>query len=183
MTETPHSRRKDLAGGLLLAITGAAVALRATHYSLGTLNRMGPGYFPLALGVLLAVCGVLIVINALFASPAPTADAVAPHLLHGSAPGEGAMPAAAEATPAHAASRLFDLRVWLCLLGGIAAFVLLGKHTGLLPASFAIVFISAFGDRENTWRSAGVLALAITGVAWLLFGVALKLNMPLFTWA
>lgn len=50
--------RADLAGGLVLAVLGAAVAAYAAlHYDIGTLRRMGPGFFPLGLGALLAVLG------------------------------------------------------------------------------------------------------------------------------
>lgn len=56
--------RKDLLGGLLMFTLGAVTALEATSYNLGTLRRMGPGFFPLALGVLLAIVGVLIVATA-----------------------------------------------------------------------------------------------------------------------
>lgn len=43
-----------------MALTGGAVVWRATtNLPIGTLANIGPGAFPLALGVLLAVCGSL----------------------------------------------------------------------------------------------------------------------------
>lgn len=53
-----------IAGGLLIAV-GIAFSLYAMRYSLGTLTRMGPGFFPMALGVLLALLGVLVAAPAL----------------------------------------------------------------------------------------------------------------------
>jgi hypothetical protein len=44
------------AGAMLCAI-GMAAAIAAPTYRLGTVAQMGPGYFPLILGVLLAVLG------------------------------------------------------------------------------------------------------------------------------
>jgi hypothetical protein len=59
-----HTR--ELAGGAVLILIGAA----ATAYSLaslrlGTLQRLGPGGFPTALGILLVIFGLIILIPAL----------------------------------------------------------------------------------------------------------------------
>ena len=43
---------------------GGAFALIASTYEVGTTVRMGPGYFPLALGIVLALLGGLIVVKA-----------------------------------------------------------------------------------------------------------------------
>ena len=40
-------------------------------------------------------------------------------------------------------------------------FILLGKYGGLVPATFALVFISAMGDRQHTPRSAALLEMCI----------------------
>jgi putative tricarboxylic transport membrane protein len=47
----------ELAGGLIVLAGGCAVALGATSYPVGELTRMGPGYFPLAVGIVLALLG------------------------------------------------------------------------------------------------------------------------------
>ena len=44
---------------------GLAFAWGATKYSLGTGARMGPGYFPLLLGVMMAILGAVITFNSL----------------------------------------------------------------------------------------------------------------------
>jgi hypothetical protein len=49
--------QKDFFSGLMFAIIGGGFAWGATSYSIGTGARMGPGYFPLLLGILLAVLG------------------------------------------------------------------------------------------------------------------------------
>ena len=49
--------QKDFFSGLMFTIVGAAFALGATTYTVGTGARMGPGYFPLMLGILLAILG------------------------------------------------------------------------------------------------------------------------------
>ena len=57
--------QKDFFAGLMFMGVGVAFAWGATSYSVGTGARMGPGYFPLLLGVLLAVLGSAITFNAL----------------------------------------------------------------------------------------------------------------------
>ncbi len=52
--------QQNLVAGLMFSVTGAAFALGAREYDMGTAGRMGPGYFPLVLGVILAVLGILI---------------------------------------------------------------------------------------------------------------------------
>ncbi len=57
--------QKDFFSGLMFMSVGAAFAWGATKYSVGTGARMGPGYFPLMLGVLLAVLGSVITFKSL----------------------------------------------------------------------------------------------------------------------
>ena len=57
--------QKDFFSGLMFMSVGAAFAWCATKYSVGTGARMGPGYFPLMLGVLLAVLGSVITFKSL----------------------------------------------------------------------------------------------------------------------
>lgn len=57
--------QKDFFSGLMFMAVGGAFAWGATTYSVGTGARMGPGYFPLMLGILMAVLGLVITFNAL----------------------------------------------------------------------------------------------------------------------
>ena len=57
--------QKDFFSGLMFMGVGAAFAWGATTYNVGTGARMGPGYFPLMLGVLLAILGSVITFKAL----------------------------------------------------------------------------------------------------------------------
>jgi hypothetical protein len=125
---------------------------------MGTLMQMGSGFFPVVLGVLLAAIGV-----ALLASARP--DAAEP-----------------PAETAHLAGPVVQWRGWLCIVGGALAFVVLGEHGGLVPASFASVFVAAMGDRGNTWRSAALLAALMTALGVVVFHWGLHLLLPLFAW-
>jgi len=150
----PFSRiNKDRTGGCLVLLLGLAVVYEGKGYTVGTLSNMGPGYFPVALGIILAIIGTLI-----------------------------AVLRSVEAEPGEEARGVIDWRGWFCILLGIAAFVVLGQYGGLVPAAFAVVFISALGDRSNTVVSALVLALALTAICVVVFWWALQLQMPLFQW-
>ncbi|HWA38055.1 MAG TPA: tripartite tricarboxylate transporter TctB family protein [Burkholderiales bacterium] len=63
---------KDFWGGLLFGGLGLFAAVyAATHYKLGTAVRMGPGYFPLWVGGLVAVLGLVLVVRSVrIAGPA-----------------------------------------------------------------------------------------------------------------
>jgi drug/metabolite transporter (DMT)-like permease len=75
-----------------------------------------------------------------------------------------------------------EWRGWLCILGGVLSFALVGRHGGLVPATFASVFISALGDRQNSVRDAAVLALVMVVASYLIFSLGLRLPLAPFAW-
>jgi putative tricarboxylic transport membrane protein len=152
---------KDNVGAVLLIALGTAVALAGRGYHVGSLTRMGSGYMPLVLGVLLVAVGILIAATARLASGTRAA----------SVPGAG-----------HHGGRAFEPRAWICILGAIAAFVIVGTYGGMVPATFACTFIAALGDRTNRLRDAAALALAMVVAGWLIFIWGLHFQMPAFTW-
>jgi hypothetical protein len=151
--------RRDFYAGLLMMLLGVGVAVKGTDYRVGSLTGMGPGFFPVALGVILALLGVAIAGSA--------------HRLRARAPADDGA-AAEKYRP--------EWRGWIAIVSSIIAFVVLGRYGGLLPAAFAITFISALGDRDNSWRAALILALAISAVSVIVFWWALRLQFPLFSW-
>lgn len=58
---------KDLGAGAVFVALGLAFALTARTYEVGSALQMGPGYFPLVLGGMLVVLGLLIVGKAFIA--------------------------------------------------------------------------------------------------------------------
>ena len=56
---------RDVLAGLLFGAIGVAVYLGAEDYPIGFTERMGPGYFPTALGVILTLFGVCIFVRGL----------------------------------------------------------------------------------------------------------------------
>ena len=57
--------QKDFFSGLMFMGVGAAFAWGATTYKVGEGARMGPGYFPLMLGVLMAILGIAVTFKSL----------------------------------------------------------------------------------------------------------------------
>src|SRR6202046_1048181 len=134
-------KRDYYAGGLMLLL-GVGAAVTGSGYKFGTLARMGPGFMPVVLGVVLAFLGILIAGTAL-----------------GSSEGDGK-----KFLPDN--PQWFG---WLCILGGPVLFIILGQYLGMIPAVFACVFVCALGDKTATYQSSLILAAGITVFGVLLF--------------
>ncbi len=158
--------RDRLSAALLIALGSGALAL-GLGYRTGSLSRMGAGYVPVVLGVLLILVGVAIGVTATATATATDAgshervDPLAGHTRH---------------------ARGLDVRGGVCIIGGVLAFVALGVYGGLVPASFGSVFVAALGDRGNSWRGAAALSAILTLFGVVVFHVGLRLQLPLFQW-
>jgi hypothetical protein len=151
------SKWRDYAAGGLASVVGLAVAVAGSQYDIGTLRKMGPGFFPFGFGLLLIVMGVLIALTA------------------------SMTPALAETGPSESlavAGRAPDWRGWSCIIGGIVAFIVLAAYAGLLPATFVCVFVVAMADRTATVKSSAVLAVGVTAFGLLLFSYFLGIQIP-----
>jgi hypothetical protein len=62
---------KDFYSGLLFIAFGVAAIVIGSNYALGTAARMGPGYFPRMLGILLLVLGAALALRALRVQGSP----------------------------------------------------------------------------------------------------------------
>lgn len=147
--------KRDYYGGALMVLLGLIAAHDGTRYPLGTLRHMGPGYFPIVLGILLIILGIMIAGNAAGA-PRTEDDTI-------------------KIEP--------QWRGWTCIVAGPTLFVLVGRYAGMLPATFACVFISALGDRATTLKGATILAAVVTAFGVVLFHYLLKIPMPVLSWS
>jgi putative tricarboxylic transport membrane protein len=59
------ARSKELWSGLLFLAIGCVAFGMALQYPIGTMSRMGPGYFPLVLSVTIAALGLIFITRAL----------------------------------------------------------------------------------------------------------------------
>ncbi|MEY3469301.1 MAG: hypothetical protein RL203_1395 [Pseudomonadota bacterium] len=149
----------DFFSGLMFAIIGGGFAWGATSYSVGTGARMGPGYFPLLLGILLAILGAFTVFYSLVE-----------HTEDGDKVGK------------------FVWRPIVYVLGANVAFgiLLAGLPSlgipamGLIVAIFALVIIaSKAGDRFNL-KEVLILATVLSVGSYMAFIMLLKLQMPVW---
>jgi len=62
---------KDFIAGLMFIAIGIGAIVVALNYTLGTAARMGPGYFPRILGILMIVLGAVLVLRSLRFQGAP----------------------------------------------------------------------------------------------------------------
>ena len=144
-------KRDYYAGGLMLLL-GVGAAVTGTGYKFGSLAKMGPGFMPVMLGIVLAFLGVLIAGTAL-----------------GSSEDDGK-----RFLPDN--PQWFG---WLCILGGPVLFIILGQFGGMIPAIFGCVFVCALGDKTATYKSSAILAAGITVFGVLLFHYLLSIPFPL----
>ncbi|CAM3608657.1 tripartite tricarboxylate transporter TctB family protein [Bordetella flabilis] len=158
--ETLKKYKKDYYGGALMVLIGLGAIYGGLNYQIGSLSHMGPGFFPASVGTLLAITGLLIAIGARSPDKEDEGSAIPSMHPHG-------MP---------------DMRGGICILLGILAFIIIGQYGGLLPATFAITFISALGDRTNTVKQALVLSVGMVFIAVVVFWWGLQLQLPLFQW-
>lgn len=146
-----HIEYRDLVGGVFLAALGLFVALYAgSHYQVGQPSHMGPGFFPVALGWILAVLGTVIALLALRRT-------------------------AVRVQPASVAWRSM-----LAVLGSIATFGALIERLGLVPATIAMTLVAAFAERPVRLRRALLLGAALALMSWLIFIVGLQMTLPAF---
>ncbi len=153
MLRTIKRHQDQFAGGVIVTI-GVAALLIARSYQMGTLRAMGPGFFPIILAACLIVVGILIALN----REETVLDAHEPDGLE------------------HP-----EYRGWACIVAGVAAFIMLAKPAGMLPATFACVFIAAMGDRTATWLRSFVFAAAIAFVGTAVFHYALQIQLAPIT--
>jgi hypothetical protein len=136
-------------GALYFAI-GAVVAFAASRYRIGSLARMGPGYFPLTAGVALALVGVSIM-----------AVALRPHQL---------------ASPAYGP---WSGRNVTIVLSSIILFAVLLPIVGLLIAVPALLALSSYAHPGFSWRSLLISISVLLLVTWTIFVLLLGLPLPM----
>jgi len=148
-------RKRDFYAGVLMTLLGVGVTFNSTTYNLGTLMHMGPGMFPFILGIVLTFLGLMIFGTAL-ATPLGEDEHILP--------------------------KNKEWRGWGCILAGPILFIVFGEFLGMVPATFACVFVSALGDREATLKNSLLLAAGVTFFGVLLFSYVLQIPFPMFRW-
>jgi Tripartite tricarboxylate transporter TctB family len=154
--------QKNFWGGVLFAVIGALFALIAkglklgdttllAGYAMGTPARMGPGFFPFWLGMILLALGLIIAFGGFKVVP--------------NDPGK---------------VEPFHWRPILLVLGAVCLFGIMLKATGVLIAGFVLVVVASIGSKEfKSPKPAIILGLCLTIFCAMVFVWGLKLPIPL----
>ena len=151
--------QKDFFAGLMFLLVGLAFAWGAGSYSVGTGARMGPGYFPMALGVLLAVLGLIVTITALVVETAdgdplgriawkPLIFIISGNLVFGAS------------------------------IGGLPSIGL--PPMGLIFGIFALTFVASNAGDEFKFKEVLILAVLLSLFSYAAFIMLLKLQFPVW---
>jgi putative tricarboxylic transport membrane protein len=131
---------KDLFAGLLFLIFGIGMMLISSRYQFGTPVRMGPGFFPVILGGVLALLGALIAIRGFVggieAGDLPTLE---------------------------------GLRAAFLILLGTLMFGLSIRAVGMFPAIVIMVLLGTLALRNYGWRAAIITALVLAAGSTVIF--------------
>jgi hypothetical protein len=142
--------QKDFWAGVMFVAFGAFFAGFGTQYTFGSAARMGPGYFPTVLGLIVIGLGIIVAIGGLSAG-------------------------AAEEKVAR-----FDWQTLLLVIGPIVLFGLLLNPLGLVVSLFVLVAVSSYASHEFKWREALINAVVLIALCLIIFVWALKLQFPLW---
>ena len=151
--------QKDFLAGLMFTIVGIGFAWGATNYTIGEGARMGPGYFPLMLGIVLAVLGLIVTFTALVVETEdgdkvgaiawkPLCFIIGSNILFG-----------------------------ICL-GGIPKLGI--PSLGLIVGIYALTFVASLAGEEHKTKEVLVLATVLAIVSYLAFIVLLNLQFPVW---
>ena len=142
--------QKDFASGLLFMLVGFGFSFVARGYSMGTAAKMGPGYFPFWLGIVLALLGALV--------------------LWGSLSSKGEEDQLAR----------WDIKSLLWILGAVVLFGLLLKPLGMVLSVIVLVLVSSMASHEFSWKGTILNAIILVLISLGAFVYGINLQMPVW---
>lgn len=149
----------DFYSGLMFTGVGIAFAWGATNYTVGSSVRMGPGYFPLLLGILMALVGLLVTWKALQGTNGVTEKI-----------GKWAWRPLFYVIAANV--------VFGVLLAGVRGVGL--PAFGLIVGIYALTFVASMAQADWKASTTFFLATALAIGSYLVFVLALKLQFPVW---
>jgi hypothetical protein len=142
--------QKDFASGLMFIAIGLGFSYIATTYNMGTTAKMGPGFFPFWLGLLLAVLGAIVTMTSM--SSKSSEDQIAK----------------------------WDWPSVLWVTGSVVIFGVVLAYLGLMLSVLVLVFISAMASHEFHWKGTIVNAVILNLIAYVAFIWGLKLQFQVW---
>jgi hypothetical protein len=141
--------QRDFGAGIMYMVIGLFFTIVASNYPMGTAAKMGPGYFPFYLGILMFLLGLLVAVKAFGAK------------------------AAIESIPK------FNWKIMAQITGAVVLYGLLLPRLGFLIAVVVLVFVSASASKEFTWKGTALNAAFLVAFTYSVFVLGLKLQFPL----
>ncbi|MGB3071926.1 MAG: tripartite tricarboxylate transporter TctB family protein [Ottowia sp.] len=151
--------QKDFFAGLVYMGVGIGFAVGATNYTVGDGARMGPGYFPMMLGIVLTIIGVIVSFKALVVET-PDGDRI----------GKWAWKPLIFIV---LANLLFGI-----LLGGIPSLGI--PAMGMIAAIYALTIVAAMAGSQFKWGEVLILATVLAIGSWVAFVWGLKLQFQVW---
>ncbi|AHV91558.1 tripartite tricarboxylate transporter TctB family protein [Bordetella holmesii] len=142
--------RQDFWSGVMFIIFGLGFSWQASSYQMGTAARMGPGYFPFWLGLVLALLGAIVLIGSL----------------------------SKKATETHVDR--FDWRIVFLVIGSVIVYALVLKLLGVYIAVFLLVVLSSLASHEFSLKVALANGVFLVVFTYLAFIKGLGLIFPLW---
>ena len=151
--------QKDFFAGLMFMGVGVAFAWGASTYNIGTGARMGPGYFPLLLGILLAVIGAAVTF---FSLTVETQDS--------------------DKIGKWAWKQIFFIiganLLFGVLLAGLPSFGI--PAMGLIVAIYGLTFVASLAGSQFNFKEVFILSTVLAAGCYVAFVWALKLQFPVW---
>lgn len=151
--------RADFLSGLLFIALGLLGLVEALNYDMGTMRRMGAGYFPVILSTILAGLGLAIAVASL-GWRRGTPDEADP---------EAGLKISWEA-----------VRAVIFVTAALALFALGLPRFGLVLAVMGLVVVSSFADPSLSWRETIVIAVVMAAIAVAVFRWGIGLPFPIW---
>ncbi|MCJ0765300.1 tripartite tricarboxylate transporter TctB family protein [Variovorax terrae] len=151
--------QKDFFSGLMFMGVGIAFAWGATTYNVGEGARMGPGYFPLMLGIVMAILGGAITFKALVVET-----------VGGDKVGKWAWKPLCYIIGANLAFGV--------LLGGLPSINV--PAMGMIIAIYALTILSSLAGERFNLKDVLILATILSAGSYLAFIVLLKLQIQVW---
>jgi len=141
--------QKDFWAGIMFVIFGAFFAILGWQYKIGTAAKMGPGYFPTVLGMIVILLGMVISVGSL----------------------------TTKETDKKAIK--FGWPSLFFILGSVVLFGLLLRPLGLILSLFILIAISSYASKKFSWNSMLLNATVLILMCLAIFVWALGLQLSL----
>jgi hypothetical protein len=141
---------RDFLTGVMFLIFGSAAMVLSKELTIGSAAKMGPGYFPFALGAFLAILGGVILLRSVL-----------------------------WATGTHAWPAL-QIKPLVLVLSSVIFFSLLLRPLGLLISTVVLVVVCSRASHEFRWMEALLNAAVLIIIVLVVFVYFLEFQVPIW---